>query len=226
MLSEEGGIRFNSFLHTSPGNGVFMYTNNCYDKYLYTKHPFKGFYSRDNEMDMLTAINKLDEFSKMGRAVFLLQDLEVIFADETSRTLQKSIDRLIKAGLLLRITKGVYVYTRASMGSYPLETIAKNIRRGEYNYISLESALSQYGFISQIPIDRLTIMSTGRAGEFKTPWGVIEITHTSREPSEILKATLESRGPLRIAKKETALRDQKRVGRNMHLVQLEELNYV
>ncbi len=59
-------------------------------------------------MDRITAINKLDEFSKMGRAIFLLQDLEVIFADEPSRTLQKSIDRLVKAGLLLRITKGVY----------------------------------------------------------------------------------------------------------------------
>ncbi|KMJ45155.1 hypothetical protein AB204_10700 [Xenorhabdus khoisanae] len=177
-------------------------------------------------MDRITAINKLDEFSKMGRAIFLLQDLKVIFAGKSSKTLQKSVARLVKTKLLLRITKGVYVYTRASMGGYPLETIAKNIRRGEYNYISLESALSQYGLIPQIPIDRLTIMSTGRTGEFKTPWGVIEITHTSREPSEILKATLESRSPLRIARKETALRDQKRVGRNMHLVQLEELNSV
>ncbi len=112
-------------------------------------------------------------------------------------------------------------YGKLSSGNY-----RQNIRRGEYNYISLESALSQYGLISQIPIDRLTIMSTGRTGEFKTPWGVIEITHTSRKPNEILKATLESRGPLRIAKKETALRDQKRVGRNIHLVQLEELDYV
>ncbi|NHB95353.1 type IV toxin-antitoxin system AbiEi family antitoxin [Photorhabdus stackebrandtii] len=173
-------------------------------------------------MDRITAINTLDKFSKMGKRIFLLRDLEVIFADDRPRTLQKSIDRLINAGLLVRITKGVYAYARDGLGSYPLETIAINIRRGEYNYVSLESALSQYGLISQIPIDRLTIMSTGRSGEFETPWGVIEITHTSREPSEILKGTLENRGPLRIARKETALRDLKRVGRNMHLVQMEE----
>ncbi len=43
MLSEEEGIGFNSFLHTSPENGVFMYTNNCYDRYLYTQHPLKRF---------------------------------------------------------------------------------------------------------------------------------------------------------------------------------------
>ncbi len=33
---------------------------------------------------------------------------------------------------------------------------------GEYNYVSLESMLSEYGLISQIPIDRLTVMTTGR----------------------------------------------------------------
>ncbi len=41
----------------------------------------------------------------------------------------------------------------------------------------LESALSEYGVISQIPIDRLTIMTTGRKGHYKTPYGTIEFTH-------------------------------------------------
>ncbi|CDL82924.1 type IV toxin-antitoxin system AbiEi family antitoxin [Xenorhabdus szentirmaii] len=176
-------------------------------------------------MDQITAIKTLDKFSKMGRNIFLLRDLEVIFADETPRTLKKSIDRLIKAGLLVLIIKGVYANTRANLGPYPLENIAINIRRGEYSYISLESALSQYRVISQIPIDRLTIMSTGRSGEFETRWGVIEITHTSKKPSEILKETLEGREPMRIARKETALRDLKRVGRNTHLIQREELEH-
>ncbi|AYA41985.1 hypothetical protein HZS38_16770 [Xenorhabdus nematophila] len=176
-------------------------------------------------MDKITAIKTLDKFSKMGKNIFLLQDLEIIFADEAPRTLKKSIDRLIKAGLLVRITKGIYANALASLGPYPLESITINIRRGEYSYISLESALSQYGIISQIPIDRLTIMSTGRSGEFETPWGVIEITHTNKKPSEILKGTLESRGPMRIARKEIALRDLRRVGRNTHLIQREELEY-
>ncbi|OTA19652.1 hypothetical protein Xbed_02154 [Xenorhabdus beddingii] len=175
-------------------------------------------------MDKITAINRLDKFSEKGRYVFLFQDLETIFFDELTRTLRKSIERLVKAGLLARVARGVYIYNRATKDSYPLENIAKNIRRGEFNYVSLESSLSQYGIISQIPIDRLTIMSTGRSGEFKTPWGVIEVTHTSREPSEILKGTIETRSPLRIATAETALRDLKRVGRNMHLVRYEDLN--
>ena len=173
-------------------------------------------------MDRMTAIRTLDEFSKQGKNIFLSQDLETIFADE-SPTLQKSLNRLVTSGILKRITKGVYVNGRASLGAYPLESLALNIRRGEYNYISLESALSQYGVISQIPVDRLTIMSTGRSGEFITPWGVIDITHTGRKPADILHGTIKGRGPMRLAKKETALRDLKRAGRNTHLILSEEL---
>ncbi len=175
-------------------------------------------------MDKMTAIRTLDEFSRKGKNIFLSQDLETIFADESPRTLQKSLNRLVASGILKRITKGVYVNGRTSLGAYPLESLAINIRRGEYNYISLESALSQYGVISQIPVDRLTIMSTGRSGEFVTPWGVIDITHTHKKPADILNGTIEGRGPMRLAKKETALRDLKRVGRNTHLILPEELN--
>jgi len=175
-------------------------------------------------MDQLTAIHTFDKFSKQGKNIFLTRDLEMIFPEESSKTLQKSVDRLIGSKILQRASKDIYVYTRSSLGPYPLESIAVNLRRGEYNYISLESALSQYGVISQIPIDRLTVMSTGRSGEFVTPWGGIEITHTSRMPSEIIRSTVEGRGLLRFAKKETALRDLLRVGRNTHLIQSEEIN--
>ncbi|MCG6220749.1 type IV toxin-antitoxin system AbiEi family antitoxin, partial [Vibrio diabolicus] len=94
----------------------------------------------------------------------------------------------------------------------------KCLRRGEYNYISLESALSEYSVISQVMIDRITIMTTGRKGEFKTPYGVIEFTHTKRDDIDIISNTITSDRPLRIASKETAIRDLKRVGRNTHLI--------
>ncbi|WP_422139500.1 hypothetical protein [Endozoicomonas sp. ALC020] len=67
-----------------------------------------------------------------------------------------------------------------------VQSIAIALRRGDYNYISLESALSEYGAISQIPVDRLTIMTTGRKGEYKTPFGVLEFTHTRRSVADIL----------------------------------------
>ena len=118
---------------------------------------------------------------------------------------------------------GVYVNPRAqSLDSYVLERIAKALRRGEYNYVILESILSEYGEISQIPVDRLTVMITGRKGSYKTPCGVIEFTHTKRPLPDILShmERVENR-PLRVATRETAWRDLKRAGRNIRMVNKE-----
>lgn len=73
--------------------------------------------------------------------------------------------------------------------------------------------------ISQIPIDRLTAMTTGRKGVFKTPYGVIEFTHTDRCDIDILNNTILYDRPLRIATESAAIRDLKRVGRNTHLIE-------
>ncbi|TOB48167.1 hypothetical protein CGK03_25425, partial [Vibrio parahaemolyticus] len=47
---------------------------------------------------------------------------------------------------------------------------------------------------------------------------VIEFTHTKRDDIDIISNTITSDRPLRIASKETAIRDLKRVGRNTHLI--------
>ena len=104
-----------------------------------------------------------------------------------------------------------------------LERVACAVRRGEYSYISLECALSEWGVISQIPQSYLTVVTTGRKGVFSTPYGVIEFTHTQRSAAKILKNTVQRERPLRIATAPAALRDLRRVGRNLHLVDLEEM---
>lgn len=170
-------------------------------------------------MKKAEAIKKLLEYDKRGRCVFTNSDLAKIFHQDNERALRAGIKRLQDDGLLTRMINGVYLFNLAqSKGSDTLEQIAKTIRRGEYNYISLESALSDYGVISQIPVDRLTVMTTGRSGEFKTPLGTIEFTHTKRNPINILENTCLVGRPLRLATKQTAYRDLKRVGRNTHLV--------
>jgi predicted transcriptional regulator of viral defense system len=188
--------------------------------------PNSVFFVEINVMDKLTAITTLDEFSRNGRYVFHLHDFDKIFPDESPRGLKASLERLVRSNILTRAVQGVYVYNRATKDSYILEHIVKTMRRGEYNYVSLESALSQYGVISQIPMDRLTVMTTGRSGEYKTPWGVIELTHTERSVSSILEGTIETKSPIKFAKKETAVRDLRRVGRNTHLIDNTELENV
>lgn len=175
-------------------------------------------------MKQTEALEKLTEYDKRGRCIFTISDMAKIFHADSERALRAGIKRLQDNGILTRIANGIFLYSLShSKGSHTLEQIAKTIRRGEYNYVSLESALSEFGGISQIPIDRLTVMTTGRSGEFKTPLGTIEFTHTKRDPVDIIENTIWVDRPLRLATKQTAYRDLKRVGRNTHLVNKEEL---
>ncbi|EKF9988451.1 MULTISPECIES: type IV toxin-antitoxin system AbiEi family antitoxin [Vibrio harveyi group] len=170
-------------------------------------------------MDIQTALERLHKFDRQRIYVYTKRNLRRLFFDDSEEAFKQSLPRLIKFGVLERACRGVYVFALSRhKGGYTIEYVAKSLRRGEYNYISLESALSEYGVISQIPIDRLTVMTTGRKGVFKTPYGVIEFTHTDRCDIDILNNTILSDRPLRIATESAAIRDLKRVGRNTHML--------
>lgn len=176
-------------------------------------------------MNREQANHVLREQSRKGKYVFTNQDLHKLFPQDTFKTFNEGLNRLVKSGVLKRACRDVYVNEDASQfDSYTIERIAKTLRRGEYNYVSLESMLSDYGVISQIPIDRKTIMTTGRKGVYKTAYGVIEFTHTKRTVKDILTNTIKiNERPLRIATEQAALRDLNRVGRNRNLVNRQEL---
>lgn len=173
-------------------------------------------------MNASKAIDVLDVWATRGRYVFTHRDMAKLFLSDNPKTLQEGINRLVKQGILERGARGIYLYRRAPRrDAYPLEHIAVAMRRGDYSYVSLESALSEYGAISQIPMDRLTVMTTGRKGTYRTPYGTIEFTHTKRPPLELLKRMKHIGRPLRFATLESAWADLKRVGRNTHLVEME-----
>lgn len=170
-------------------------------------------------MNQTQAIQRFNQFDLRGRYVFTRQDIAKLFHEDTKRALDAGINRLVAQGVLQRAIKGVFVYAFSKHKHlFPLEWIAKTMRRGEYSYVSLESVLSEYGVISQVPIDRITVMTTGRKGEYQTAFGTIEFTHTKRSPLDILQNSILLDRPMRIATKQTAYRDLKRVGRNLHLV--------
>ncbi|WP_040502474.1 type IV toxin-antitoxin system AbiEi family antitoxin [Idiomarina xiamenensis] len=176
-------------------------------------------------MKKLDALKAFSKYGEQGRYVYALSDLKKIFHEDGKASLRAGIKRLIEDNLLVRASNGVFVYSlHISKPSEVLEQIAKTLRRGEYNYVSLESALSEYGVISQVPVDRLTIMTTGRSAEYKTPFGTIEFTHTKRQITDILDDSIDVDRPLRLARVSTALRDLRRVGRNLHLLDQEVLN--
>ncbi len=173
-------------------------------------------------MKQMAAIQALNAFARQDRVVFTVGDLVKVLG-ETGQALQATLRRLVQSKVIARAAHGVYVYLLDTTARPNLvETLAVALRRGHYNYISLESALSEFGVISQIPLDRLTVMTTGRSHEYRTPWGVIEFTHTKRGVAHILENTKKGR-VLRIASAQMAWRDLKRVGRNTHLVDTEAL---
>ena len=175
-------------------------------------------------MHTVEAVKTLAEWDQNGWNVFTLSDMRKLFPHQSEKTLSESLRRLVQKGLLQRVVNGVFVNplsSRSRIGMF--ERIACAIRRGEYNYLSLECALSEWGVISQIPQAYLTIVTTGRKGVFNTPYGVIEFTHTQRSARDILKNTIQRERPLRIATAQAALRDLRRVGRNLHLVDFEEM---
>ena len=172
-------------------------------------------------MNQLDAIRTLKTWAKQGRWVLTKHDLAKLFSGDQPKTFAAGLNRLVKAAILVRACRGIYVNKEAAEEDiFIIERIAKALRPGEYSYISLESMLSEYDLISQIPIDRLTVMTTGRKGLYQTPYGTIEMTHTKRSIADILKNTRAIKNkPLRIATKKAAMRDLKRVGRNVDLIE-------
>lgn len=164
------------------------------------------------------------ELDRNDRSVFSVDDLREIFKERSSRTFEDGLRRLVGRGVLQRAARGIYVYAWSQRPKgYLLEEIAECKRSGEVSYVSLESALCEFGAISQIMVDRITVMTTGRSAEITTPWGVIEFTHTARPAPNIRENTVHMEGrPLRIARLEAALRDLRRVGRNLNMVDMDE----
>ena len=177
-------------------------------------------------MDKSTALIRLNDWSRQGRYVFTVADLAKIFHEDNPRTLHAGLQRLVADGLLERPVRGVYLFALSPQrgDANTLEHIARALRRGGYSYVSLESALSEHGAISQVPMDRLTVMTTGRRGTYKTRYGTIEFIHTRRRPIDLLAGVRDAGRPLRLATAQAAWRDLKRVGRNTQLVDTRELD--
>lgn len=177
-------------------------------------------------MKKMEAVRKLNELDRLGIYVLSKGDLEKAFPDEKEKAFEKSLQRLVADGILQRVAKGIYVNPMArSMKGNTIEDIASVMRRGHYSYVTRESMLSEYGVISQVPMSRITLMTTGSNGLYETPYGTIEFTHTKRRPVQIIQRTMSVAGrPLRIATKQAAVRDLVRSGRNVNMMNMMEID--
>jgi len=156
--------------------------------------------------------------------------LRLFFLEESDRAFFAGLKRC-SAGeypIIRKLSRCLWYNPNArSMPRYPLLAAVPAMRPFDFNYLSLESVLSEAGVISQISTC-MTVMTTGRDSDeiIKTPLGPLEFVHTERadvrdEPGIVLG----SRGILE-ATPEIAYRDLKRVGRSLGLVDLDVLKEI
>ncbi|MYE43996.1 MAG: hypothetical protein F4X79_08235 [Acidobacteria bacterium] len=157
-----------------------------------------------------------------GRAFPVIdrQGLRTLFAADGDHAFNAGLRRLTELGLLERLARGVYQNRAAPHpGRRGLGVVARYLRPGHLCYVSYESALAEFGSISQVPMVTL-VATTGNGGERRSPFGDLEFCHTSRSEPEILANTVfDDRLGLRFASPGIAYEDLARVRpENLHLV--------
>jgi hypothetical protein len=168
--------------------------------------------------ELLKMLDQLDQEQNMW--LFTTGMFRTLFPADSPSTQKSQLKRLTQNGLLAQVCRGIYANERARcMPVARLEAVVPYLRPSELTYLSQESRLSDLGLISQMLIDRLTLVTTGRSHTYQTLYGTLEFTHTSKSPEKILdETTLNKETELLEASENLALRDLKRAGRNVHMI--------
>ena len=136
------------------------------------------------------------------------------------------LSRATKAGMLKRVCRGIYLYP---VPDYPAGSVlfhaAARLRAGEFNFFSLETVLSEAGAISQVPMNWISVMTSGRSHVVDCgDYGHIEFVHTNQRPDDVsAELTYDAERHLWRASVRQALRDMKATRRSMELVDKEVL---
>lgn len=152
-----------------------------------------------------------------------LDDVAGVLPGLSRGALKAVLVRAVRSSLLLRVCHGVYARPRAAVSGLLLFHAAARLRADAFSYLSLESVLGDAGLISQVPLNWVTLMSSGRShivgcGRF----GRIEFVHTRKGAANVAAdLTYDSRARLWRASPALALRDLKAVRRHLDLIDWE-----
>ncbi len=155
------------------------------------------------------------------RYLFVPDDLRALLPHLSASAFKTLLSRAVQQGYLARVCRGLYLYQQATIPSgLLLFHAAARLRADGLNYISLETVLSDAGVISQVPINRVSVMSSGRSSVISCGrWGQIEFVHT-RQQAKDLVGHLYYDGQRRLwrASVPQALRDMRATHRSMDLI--------
>lgn len=168
----------------------------------------------------------IGERATKERYLFKLQNLRSLCPDLSDAAFKSLMHRSIVSNIFVHVCRGIYAYRKAMTSGLLLFHTAALLRSGHFNYLSLETVLSQHGVISQIPMSWISLMSSGRSaviscGEF----GTIEYVHTKRQSAEMMShLTYDARYHMWCANVPLALRDMRATHRNMDLINWDVAN--
>lgn len=164
--------------------------------------------------------NRLSELADQDHYLFTPDDLRALLPDLSPGAFRALLHRAGQ-GVLRRVCRGLYLYPRVD---YPQGSLlfhaAARLRAASFNYISLETALSDAGVISQVPAQWVTLMSSGRSSQISCgEWGTIEFVHTRQAPGAVCgELSYDRRCGLWRASVPLALRDMRAARRDMDLI--------
>lgn len=169
----------------------------------------------------------LAEHANTSHCIFTFNDLRSLFPALTNAAFKTLLSRAVQGNILERVCRGVYCYKKTLPNDgLLLFHIAALLRANEFNYISLETVLSDTGVISQIPMNWITLMSSGRSntiscGEF----GSIEFVHTNQKAKSLVaQLSYDHQRGLWRANVALAIRDMKMTHRNTDLIDWDVAN--
>lgn len=171
--------------------------------------------------------NEVDRLAKGEHYLFAAADLRALFPKLTTRAFRALLSRAAQAGVVERVCRGIYLNPRADRPrGYELYHAAARLRAGHLLYLSLESALSDVGVISQVPVGRVTFMTSGRSNVIRCGrFGVIELVHTDQRPSDLVTdLAFDERIRAWRASVRLAMRDMRATGRSLDLIDTEVLS--
>jgi predicted transcriptional regulator of viral defense system len=166
----------------------------------------------------------LEDLADKEHHLFTPPDLRGALPGYSAGAFRTLVSRAEKAGLLRRICRGLYLYPGIQDTSgLVLYHAAARLRADEFNYISLESALSDAGIISQIPLNWVTLMSSGRSQIIQCGnIGTIEFIHTRKRAADLgEQLSYDARCHLWRANVALAIKDMKAARRSLDLIDWE-----
>ena len=166
----------------------------------------------------------LEQHADSEHSLFALSDLRAAMPDLSDAALHVLLNRAVGKKVLARVCRGIYVREQAMTNDgLLLFHVAVRLRANAFNYISLESALSDAGVISQLPQQWVTIMSSGRSNTISCGrWGNIEFVHTRNTPQKVAeRVSYDTRCGMWRATIDLALQDMRRARRPMDLINRE-----